>query len=261
MGPSGQGFLVSSGLQDQKQKLLGLGQRALNLLYPPVCMTCPTAVEAHAALCPACWRDTPFIFGTCCDLCGLPLPGAATGMDICDECQSTARPWEQGRAVVLYGDKARQILLGLKYYDRLDHVPMAANWMLRSAQPMLRADMLVTAVPLHWRRLVTRRYNQAAVLSAAVARGAGLAHCPDLLVRTRSTGSQDGRGRAGRFANVAGVFAPHPRRLSQLQDRHILLVDDVMTSGATLAAASEVMLAHGAASVRVLVLARVARPR
>lgn len=233
---------------------------ALRAIYPPQCITCDTFVEHSGGLCPACWPQVPFIDGLCCDSCGIPLPGEATNAAvICDECVTLARPWEQGRAVMLYDAKARQILLGLKYHDRLEHARPAGEWLARTARPMLKPDMLVAPVPLHWLRFVKRRYNQAAILSHAMARELALVHCPDLLVRTRHTGTQDGRGRAGRFANLADAIAPHPRRRHLLQDRHILLVDDVMTVGATFAAASEACLSAGAASVRVIALARVAR--
>lgn len=254
-----------SGLQFLTSSVIGslraFADSTLRALYPPHCMTCDTLIEEQGALCPDCWRQTPFIFGLCCDLCGLPLPGQdspGAAAIICDDCITIARPWEQGRAVMLYGDTARQILLGLKYRDRLDHVPPAANWMARCAQPLIQPDMLVAPIPLHWLRLLKRRYNQAAALSQGVARNLGVAHCPDLLVRIRNTGSQDGRGRDARFANLEGSIRPHPRRADLIRNRHILLVDDVMTVGATFAAATEACLAHGAASVRVIALARVA---
>lgn len=223
-------------------------------------MCCDALVTETGALCGACWPQVPFIFGLCCDSCGLPLPGTEDTLPIqCDDCLSLARPWEQGRAVMLYSDKARQILLGLKYYDRLDHVRPAGQWLARAARPLVQPDMLVAPIPLHWLRFVRRRYNQAALLSQEMARALGLEHCPDLLRRLRHTATQDGRSRMGRFANVADAFAPHPRQAHRLQGRHILLVDDVMTAGATFAAATEACLSHGAASVRVVALARVAR--
>lgn len=160
---------------------------------------------------------------------------------------------------MLYGNKARHILLGLKYHDRLDYARPAARWMARAAAPMLKPDTLVAPIPLHWLRLLKRRYNQSAILSQSLARQLGLEHCPDLLIRTRHTGTQDGRGRAGRFGNVEGAFAPHSKRGHRLKGRHLLLVDDVMTVGATFSAATETCLAHGAASVRVVAFARVAR--
>ena len=114
-------------------------------------------------------------------------------------------------------------------------------------------------VPLHWLRLLTRRYNQAALLSSHIARDAGLAHCPDLLQRRRNTRSQEGRDRPGRFRNVSDAFRVHPRHAARIRGRPVLLVDDVMTSGATLAAGAEACRTAGAASVSVLVLARVAK--
>jgi predicted amidophosphoribosyltransferase len=131
--------------------------------------------------------------------------------------------------------------------------------MFKAAQPLLSSDMLVAPVPLHWWRLVQRRYNQAAVLSGRIAKLAQVAHCPDLLQRPHNTGSQEGRTREGRFANMAGALTLHPRRAAQVKGRHILLVDDVMTSGATLAAGAEACLAAGASAVSVLVMARVAK--
>ncbi|MFU8899873.1 MAG: ComF family protein, partial [Roseinatronobacter sp.] len=192
--------------------------------------------------------------------CGLPLPGDGGDAPLhCDDCITLARPWEQGRAALLYEGRGRQIVLGLKHHDRHDLARPAARWMARAARPMLQPDMLLAPVPLHWLRLATRRYNQAALLAGMLAQELGLAYCPDLLVRTRHTGSQDGRGRMGRFSNVAEAFAPHPRQRHRIAGRHILLVDDVMTVGATFSAPADICLAHGAASVRVIALARVAR--
>lgn len=251
---------MQNATQPLRLALTRAGQAMSNALYPPHCMTCDTLVTETGALCPACWREMPFIDGLCCDACGVPLPGRDPGTPVhCDECLTLARPWEQGRAALLYGDKARKLLLGLKYHDRLDHVPAAARWMSRAARPLLRPDMLVTPIPLHWARFLKRRYNQAAELSRALARLHGLDHCPDLLRRTRATGTQDGRGRLGRFTNMQDAFAPHARQGGRIAGRDILLVDDVMTAGATFAAAAECCLAHGAASVRVVALARVAR--
>lgn len=158
-----------------------------------------------------------------------------------------------------YAGQGRAMVLALKHGDRLDLARAGGAWMFRAAQPLLVPGMLVAPVPLHWRRLVTRHYNQAALLSAGLARKAGLDHCPDLLTRPGSTGSQDGRGREARFANMAGAIHLHSRRGRRVQGRHILLVDDVMTSGATLAAATDACLGGGAAAVSVVVLARVAK--
>ncbi|MBA3911139.1 MAG: amidophosphoribosyltransferase [Rhodobacter sp.] len=235
-------------------------QAALHMLYPPQCISCAATVTSDFGLCGDCWRETPFIAGLVCDQCGVPLPGGEAGdRAICDDCITIARPWGQGRSALLYRDNARSLVLALKHGDRMDLARPAGGWMLKAARPILRPGMLVVPVPLHWTRLVRRKYNQAALLSKEVARTAGRDHCPDALVRLRSTGTQDARTRDGRFANLVGAFAVPTRRRKLVEDRDILLVDDVMTSGATFAAATEALFAAGARSVSVLSLARVAK--
>jgi predicted amidophosphoribosyltransferase len=235
-------------------------QALLHMVYPPQCMTCDARVTTDFGLCADCWRDTPFITGLTCSKCGTPLPGDDNALEVlCDDCLTIARPWGQGRAALLYRDNARKLVLALKHGDRIDLARPTAQWMARAAAPMLVTGMVVAPVPLHWLRLVKRRYNQAALLSSGVAKLAGLTHCPDLLQRRRSTGSQDGLTRDGRFANMAEALTVHPRRHHRVEGRHILLVDDVMTSGATLAAAAEACIAAGACGISVLVMARVAK--
>lgn len=235
-------------------------QRVLRLLYPPHCLTCAAPVTTEFGLCGACWKATPFVTGVVCDICGAPLPGTEDGTPVhCDDCLTIARPWDRGRAALVYKDNGRKLVLALKHGDRLDLVRPAARWMQQAVIPILQPGMLMAPVPLHWRRLLRRRYNQAALLSQAVAATAGVEHCADLLIRTRRTPTQEGRDRDSRFANISGALAVDRRRASRLAGRHVLLVDDVMTSGATLAAAAETCRAAGAAAVSVLVLARVVK--
>lgn len=233
---------------------------AVHLIYPPQCIFCAERVTTDFALCGTCWRETPFVSGLVCDSCGTPLPGEDTGKsEHCDDCLQIARPWGRGRAALLYQDKGRQMVLALKHGDRQDLARPAAAWLLRAARPLLQPGMLVAPIPLHWFRLFRRRYNQSALLSRLVALGAGLDHAPDLLLRHRATPSQERKGRDDRFANVAQAISLHPRQRARVQGRHVLLIDDVMTSGATLAVASDACLAGGATAVSVLVLARVAK--
>ncbi len=235
-------------------------QSALRLIYPPHCAACGGPTESDFGLCGTCWREAGFIGGLVCDSCGVPLPGETTDEPVqCDDCLAIARPWARGRAAMLYGETGRRIALALKHGDRQELARPAAEWMLKAVRPILVPGMLVAPVPLHWLRLFRRRYNQSALLARRVAAAAGLECCPDLLVRVRRTASQEGRDRDARFANVAGAIRIHPRRGGRAAGRHVLLVDDVMTSGATFAAAAEACLAAGAAEVSVLALARVAK--
>ena len=236
-------------------------QTALRLVYPPRCLCCGGSVETEFGLCATCWRDAAFITGLVCDLCGTPLPGEAAQPEAvhCDDCMTIARPWTRGRATFLYRDTARKLVLALKHGDRLDIAKPAAAWMVQAARPMLLPDMLVAPVPLHWSRLFKRRYNQSALLSAAMADIARLAHCPDLLTRHRRTASLDGASRDARFAMLGDAIRVTPGRRHRLVGRKVLIVDDVMTSGATLAACADACLVAGAAQVFVVTLARVAK--
>jgi len=235
-------------------------QMAVRLVYPPRCLLCGTQVESDFGLCGPCWRDTPFITGLTCTLCGLPLPGDdSEEPEFCDDCLKTARPWSMGRAALLYRDNGRKVVLALKHGDRHDIVRPAALWMTRSAAPMAGDDPIVAPVPLHWSRMLRRRFNQSALLARAVARQMGLQECPDLLRRPVRTRPLDGLGYDNRFKTLAGAIMSTPARAPLLRDRPVLLVDDVMTSGATLAAATEACLSAGASDVRILVLARVAK--
>jgi predicted amidophosphoribosyltransferase len=160
---------------------------------------------------------------------------------------------------MLYDGGGRRLVLGLKHADRLDLAPALAEWMVPRAIPLLSDDTLIAPVPVHWRRLFKRRYNQAAVLANALAGMVDRSVCPDLLARVRQTESQDGKGVDARYANVADAFAVTKRHRGKLAGRDVLLVDDVMTSGATLEACTQACLDAGAEQVCVIALARVTR--
>lgn len=234
-------------------------QAALHLIYPPQCITCDARVTTDFGLCGACWRETPFIVGLVCDKCGAPLQGQDTGRaDLCDDCLTIARPWDRGRAAMLYQDNGRAMILAFKHGDRMDLARPAAQWLARAGHAVIEPDMLVAPVPLHWLRLFKRRYNQAALLSAGLSKLMNLDHCPDLFLRNRATLAQSGN-RDARFANMAAAIRVHPRRVGRIAGRHLLVIDDVMTSGATFAAVAEAALGAGAKTVTTLALARVVK--
>ena len=231
-------------------------QRAIQAIYPVQCLTCNATVEGEGVLCGPCWRQTPFVTGLVCDRCGVPLPGESDQSEVCDDCLRLARPWQQGRAALVYDDNARKLILALKHGDRPELAAAAAPWMARAGGALLEQSDLLAPIPLHWFRLLRRRYNQAAALASALGRCSGISVCPDLLQRTRATPTQHGKNFDHRFQNVSGALRLHPKRAALVQGARVLLIDDVMTSGATLAAAAEACLAGGAAQVRVLTLAR-----
>ena len=227
----------------------------LDALLPPRCLGCTTAVDVPGRLCAACWAGVDFIVAPQCDCCGLPFdydegPGA-----ICGACVRDEPAFGRARSVLRYNGVARSLVLGFKHGDRTHAAPAFAAWMARSGEALLDEVDLVTPVPLHRFRLFTRRYNQSGLLAREIARATGLDVAPDALRRTRHTPSQGGLTRRGRFLNVRGAFKARPGR--DVAGRRVLLVDDVMTTGATADACAKALLRAGAARVDVLTLARV----
>ncbi len=234
-------------------------QTLVQVLYPPRCLSCGGLVETDFGLCGTCWRDTPFVSGLACDLCGVPLPGQSDRAEICDDCVTIARPWAHGRAALVYRDRARRLVLGLKHGDRHDIARPAARWMARVSRDLRRDNMVVVPVPLHLHRHLKRRYNQAALLAEGLARELTCDWCPDALQRLQATPALEGKSRAERFETLCGRISIADGRDTLIAGRAVLIVDDVMTTGATLAAATEACLSAGATEVCVTVLARAAK--
>ena len=163
----------------------------------------------------------------------------------------------RARAAFIYDDASRPIILAFKHADRTDLAPVLATWLRRPAAALLADADIIAPVPLHWTRLLSRRFNQAALLSNRLARLSGTKPVPDLLVRRKRTGTQGGKSRRARQRNVQGAFKVPARHRAQLRDKRVLLVDDVMTTGATLDATARALLRGGASAVDVVTLARV----
>ena len=150
--------------------LTAIGGRIIDTIYPPRCLACTAATDAARGLCPACWADTHFIAGTTCRKCGVPLVGDAGAEDQCESCTRHPPAWDRGAAALLYSGAGRRMVLALKHGDRLDMVRPLAAWMARAGRPLLAEADIVAPVPLNWRRLVMRRYNQSAELARQLGR-------------------------------------------------------------------------------------------
>jgi ComF family protein len=232
---------------------------ALDWLLPPQCLSCRAPVDRQGQVCAECWRGLSFIDGLMCAACGIPFEFELGEDALCGGCLRERPVFTAARAVTRYDDRSRGLVLAFKYADRTAAAPSFGAWMARAGAEMLDAADALVPVPLHRFRLFTRRYNQAALLAHAIARRRAIAVAPDLLVRNRATPSQGGLNPAARAANVRGAIAVRGGRAASVADRRLVVVDDVMTTGATVSACARVLLRAGATAVDVLTLARVVR--
>jgi ComF family protein len=235
---------------------------AVDLALPPLCPACREPVIGQA-LCAACWAKLDFIAPPYCERLGIPFaydpgPGVLSMQAIADP-----PAYGRARAAVRYDEVARTLVHAFKYGDRLDLAPTLGLWMARAGRELTaNADALVP-VPLHWRRLWARRFNQSAMLAEIVARDCGRPVAHEALKRIKATPQQVGLTRAQRADNIQGAFRVPASGRATVARRRLVLVDDVLTTGATAEGCARALLRAGAASVDVLTFARVvdaARP-
>lgn len=273
-------------------RLLRIGRGALDLLLPPHCLTCDAQVATQGAFCAGCFRLTRMTGGLCCDACGIPLERrkkkktelveegetegekeegedkkkeeeepVPVGPVFCADCTVSPPPWGRGRAAMVYDAQSRRVILPFKHADRPELAGALAGMMARAGADVLAAADVIVPVPLHRARLVARRYNQSALLAQALGRMAGKTAVLDALVRVRLTAPLGERVAAERAAEVEGAIAIRPGRAAMLEGQRVLLVDDVLTSGATARVCTWALLEGGVAGVDVLVVARAGRSR
>jgi ComF family protein len=234
-----------------------LASSVIDVLLPPRCLACGETVTAAGTLCARCWRGLTFLGRPCCARCGLPFEFDLGESVLCGDCAREAPRFDRARAALRYDAASRQLILGFKHGDRLHMAPAFGQWLRRAGSDLIREADLAVPVPLHWTRLFARRYNQAAVLAHALHAAGGPPVIPDVLIRTRRTPSQGKGNRESRHRNVAGAFALRHGR--NVKDRRILLIDDVLTTGATVGECARVLRRAGALKIDVLTLARVVR--
>ena len=241
---------------------LAAGTRAaLDVLFPPLCMSCRARLSEPHSLCAACWSAISFIEEPLCAACGMPFDLDPGGETLCGACHAKPRDFDRARSLFRYDDASKPLILTFKHGDRLDQAPAFARWLERTGRPLLAETELIVPVPLHRWRLWRRRYNQAAILAALPGAALGAPHDPLALERKRATPSQGEMPSAkARRRNVLGAFRVPPAKTASVKGRTILLVDDVFTTGATLDACARALKRAGAARVDALTMARVVRP-
>ncbi|MBF0374100.1 MAG: ComF family protein [Alphaproteobacteria bacterium] len=235
-----------------------LGRIALDALLPPLCLACGEPVGDPGGLCPPCWDGMRFLGPPFCACCGAPFETPAPDGALCGACMAEPPPFRRARAVFDYDEAGRGLILRFKHADRTDAAPGLARWMSRAGAELLAQADLLVPVPMHRLRLFQRTYNQAAMLARELSRLSGVAFAPEALSRGRATPSQGRMGRVERIKNVRGAFAPG-RNGDLVRGRAVLLIDDVLTTGATASECARALRKAGAASVDVLTVARVGR--
>ncbi|WGJ14329.1 ComF family protein [Methylocapsa sp. D3K7] len=238
--------------------LRGLAHAALDTVFPPACLNCRESTGASGSLCAACWAQVRFIERPFCDRLGTPF-AMDLGNDGLLSPEAVADPpvYARARAVAHFEDgPVRRLVHRLKYSDRMELAKPLGAWMARAGTEILAEAEVLVPVPLHRRRLAVRRFNQAHALAQAISDRCGVPADPFILARVKPTPSQVGLSRSQRALNLQGAFRVNDGKAGQIEGRAVVLVDDVMTSGATANAASRALLRSGAKHVDVLVFAR-----
>lgn len=214
-------------------------------------------------MCAGCFSALTFLAEPLCRRCGVPFVSRSGGgrAGLCPACRARPPVFERARAALLYDGAAAHLILPLKYADRTELADVLGLHMARAGAQLLRTAELLVPVPLHRRRLFARRYNQAALLARALARRSSLPCRPDALVRLRPTAPLGELSAAARALEVSNAFAVRPSREQDIRGKRVLLIDDVVTSGATANACAAALRETGAAAIDVLAAARVADPR
>ena len=246
--------------KDAAAALRSVAAVVADLVVPPLCLACHRPVSSHDAICARCWSDIDFIRAPLCDRLGIPLPFDIGGTMISAAAAADPPDYERARAVARFDGVMRELVHDFKFRDRHDARRLFGRWLAEAGAALLADADIVVPVPLSRARLATRRFNQAALLAQEVARLTRRRYEPLALQRIKRTQSQVGLSRQQRRDNVAGAFAVAEAAKPDLAGAKVVLLDDVVTTGATARACARVLKRAGAARVDVLALAMVTDP-
>lgn len=235
----------------------------VNLVLPPRCPINGNIVDRVGAISPQAWKELTFVSDPHCNCCGIPFAidntiGFETENDfLCGQCLSTQRHFDKAKSIFVYNEGSRKMILAFKHGDALHLHTTLAPLLVNLGKNFCKPDSILVPIPLHWLRLVNRRYNQSAILANAMSKISGQVCWSDALIRVRHTPPQGHKSAKDRHQNVAGAFKMNSNYQDKIKDKNIVLVDDVFTTGATLDECSKVLKSTGVASVNILTVARV----
>ncbi|HRY07896.1 MAG TPA: ComF family protein [Hyphomicrobiaceae bacterium] len=229
----------------------------VDIITPPLCLKCHEPLSTQDTLCPACWRTIDFIRPPLCERLGIPLPFDSGAGTLSAKALAEPPVYGRARAVARYDGVMRQMIHDFKFRDRHDASKLFGRWMAEAGASLIADADVIAPVPLHRWKLLKRRFNQSALLATQVSQLTGIPNAPLALARTRKTVPQLGLTAIQRQQNVKGAFSVPSRQRPAIEGRRVLLVDDVITTGATISAATRALLAAGASSVDILALALV----
>jgi ComF family protein len=252
--------MANLGIADAGARMRAAAVAVADLIVPPLCLSCHSLLSSHDAICSACWGKIDFIRPPLCDRLGVPLPFDAGGTMISAAAVAAPPHYQRARAVARFDGIMRELVHDLKFHDRHDARRLFGRWLAEAGAALLADADVIVPVPLTRLRLLGRRVNQAAVLAQEVSRITGVKTDPLVLVRTRRSPPQVGLSREQRRQNVAGAFAVAAARKARIAGAKVVVIDDVITTGATAGACARALKRAGAARVDVLALAMVTDP-
>jgi ComF family protein len=232
-----------------------LATQMLNVMLPPLCLRCDAVVAETESLCQSCWPKMQYLSAPQCACCGLPFDIPMEETALCGDCLRAQPHFTAARSVLLYNQESRDLVLGFKHGDQTHLAPAFAEWMLRVLTNDMKKIDAIVPIPLHRRRLFERRYNQAGLIAAIMAKKMNVPYQPEILRRWRATPSQGHKSRNEREKNVAGAFDISHKK-ADIKGRRYLLVDDVLTTGATANECARILKNAGAEAIYVITLAR-----
>ncbi|MBR4931454.1 MAG: ComF family protein [Alphaproteobacteria bacterium] len=230
-------------------------QTICDFVFPPQCPYCEKTITREEMLCTECFKKIPFITGPKCYRCGCPLPFAESEEKLlCPKCLTSRSVYDLSRSVFEYDSFSRNAILKLKYADRTDLRHFFVEYMCRAGIDLFDKADIVLPVPLYWTRRLKRKYNQSAILAELIAKKMSLTYSPHILHRKRATKAQAGQTKQERLKNVHSAFSI--RNADKIKGKHVLLIDDVLTTGATANACAKILKENGAKAVYVLTIAQ-----